>query len=51
MNLEELREKLLRDVYAGGLSGLGAMLLDENEIKKASDEELRRIARRYGYRV
>lgn len=51
MNTEELREKLLRDVYAGSFSGLGAMLLNEKEIKEASDEELRRIARKHGYRV
>ena len=51
MNIEELREKLLRDVYAGSFSGLDAVFLDENEIKKASDEELKSIARRYGYQI
>ena len=46
---EELRKKLLADVYAGAVSGLGAMLLDESRIKNADEEELERIAREYGY--
>lgn len=49
MNTEELRRQLLDEIYAGAMSGMGAMLLDEQEIKNASDEELRAIAKRYGY--
>lgn len=47
---EELRQKLLSDVYAGACSGLGAMLLDEDRIRQADSEELKEIARQYGYR-
>ena len=46
--VEALRQRLLEEVYAGGFSGLGAMLLDEAEIRAAGPEELERIARRYG---
>ena len=45
---EELRQKLLDEIYAGAASGLGAMLLDEDEIRRAGSEELEEIARRYG---
>ena len=47
---EELRQKLLREVYAGGIAGFGAMLLDESEIRHADKEELECIARRYGFK-
>lgn len=50
MDSEELREKLLSDVYAGACSGLGAMLLDEDRIRSADDEELQEIAEQYGIR-
>lgn len=50
MDSEELREKLLTDVYAGACSGLGAMLLDEDRIRSADDEELQEIADQYGIR-
>ena len=50
MDPEELREKLLTDVYAGACSGLGAMLLDEDRIRSADDEELQEIADQYGIR-
>ncbi len=46
---EELRKKLLADVYAGAATGLGAMLLDESRIKNADKEELKQIAKEYGY--
>ncbi len=46
---EELRKKLLADVYAGAVSGLGAMLLDEGRIKNADEEELKKIAKEHGY--
>lgn len=45
---EALRQALLREIYAGAFSGLGAMLLDEDEIRNADKEELEQIARRYG---
>jgi hypothetical protein len=50
MDSEELREKLLTDVYAGACSGLGAMLLDEDRIRKADEDELQEIADQYGIR-
>lgn len=46
---EELRKKLLNDVYAGSASGLGAMFLDESLIKNADSDELKKIAKEYGY--
>lgn len=46
---EQLREKLLDDVYAGSFSGAPAMILDESKIKNASHEELEKIAKQYGY--
>ncbi len=45
---ERLRQELLDEICAGAFSGMPAMLLDEDEIKKAGSEELQRIARRYG---
>lgn len=48
MDTEELRQKLLEEIYAGAVAGMPVMLLDEYEIRHAGDEELRRIARRYG---
>ena len=51
MDTEELRKKLLSDIYGGAFAGFGAMLLDESRIKNANDEELRKIAREYGYHV
>ena len=48
-NTEDLRQKLLDDVYAGAFSGgMPTMLLEEDEIRKADDEELDEIARRHG---
>ena len=47
---EALRQQLLDEVYAGAFSGLGAMLLDEEEIRQAGPEELEALARRYGFR-
>lgn len=46
---EELRSKLLLDVYAGTMAGMPAMLLDESRIKNADAEELKKIAKEYGY--
>ena len=47
---EDLREKLLSDVYGGAISGLGAMLLDEDRIRNADEEELEEIASQDGYK-
>lgn len=48
-NPDDLRQKLLDDVYAGAFSGgMPAMLLEEDEIRNADDEELEEIARRHG---
>ena len=49
-NTEELRQELLDEVYAGACSGLPAMLLDEDDIRRADGDELEHIARRYGLR-
>lgn len=49
-NTEALRRELLDEAYAGAFSGLGAMLLDADEIRNADPEELEEIARRYGRR-
>lgn len=50
MNTEELRRKLLEEIYAGAFAGMPAMLLDEDEIRNADEEELIEIAKRYGMR-
>ena len=46
---EELRKKLLADIYAGSISGMPAMFLDESRIQNADDEEIEKIAKEYGY--
>ena len=46
---ESLRKQLLDEACAGAFSGLGAMILDEEEIRNADPEELEEIARRYGW--
>lgn len=51
MDEEELRQQLLTEVCAGACSGLGAMILDEDRIRKADEEELKEIARQYGHTV
>lgn len=50
MDTEELREQLLTEVCAGAFSGLGAMILDEDRIRKADEEELKEIAAQYDIR-
>lgn len=45
---EDLRKELLEEAYAGAFSGLGAMILDADEIRRADGDELEEIARRYG---
>ena len=48
-NPNDLRQKLLDDVYAGAFSGgMPTMLLEEDEIRKADDKEPEEIARRHG---
>ena len=48
-NPDDLRQKILDDVYAGAFSGgMPAMLLEEDEFRKADEEELEEIARRHG---
>ena len=47
---ERLRRKLLDEIYAGAFAGgMPAMLSDESRIRNASAEELKEIARQYGY--
>ena len=46
---EDLRRKLLDDIYAGEVCGMGAMLLEEDEIREADDKELEEIAQRHGF--
>ena len=48
-DIETLRQQLLDEVYAGVFSGLDAMIVDADEIRRADADELERIARRYGY--
>lgn len=45
---ETLRQELLDEAYAGAVSGLGAMILDADEMRNADADELEEIARRYG---
>lgn len=45
---EDLRRNLLDGIYAGAACGMGAMLLEEDEIRQAGDEELEEIAKRHG---
>ena len=47
-NPDDLRQKLLDDVYAGTFAGMPAMLLEEDEIRNADDGELEEIAKRHG---
>lgn len=48
-NTEDLRRRLLDDVYAGAFAGgMPAMLLEEDEIRRADDEKLDEIAERHG---
>lgn len=49
METEELRKRLLEEIYAGAIAGMPAMLLDEDEIRKADSDELDQIAQRYGF--
>lgn len=46
---EELRSKLLSEVYAGAVAGMPAMILDESRVRNADADELEKIAKEYGY--
>ena len=48
MDTEDLKRKLLDELYAGAFAGMSAMILDENRIRNADREELEQIAREYG---
>lgn len=49
MEIEELRQKLLNEIYAGAFAGgFPAMLLDEEQILTADEEELLELTERYG---
>lgn len=45
---EDLRKELMDEAYAGAFSGMEAMLLDADEIRRADEKELEEIARQYG---
>jgi hypothetical protein len=49
MDIEELRRKLLAEVYAISLTGMPAVILDEDRIKRADADELLEIAKRFGF--
>lgn len=52
MTIEELRQKLIEDLEpAFFVGGFGGALVEIEEIKKASPEELIEIARRHGYQI
>jgi hypothetical protein len=48
MDVEKFRQYLLDEICAGAFSGLGAMILDADEVRRASPEQLVEIAQRYG---
>lgn len=49
MEIEELRQKLLDEIYAGAFAGgFSAMLLDEEKFLNANEKELLVLAERYG---
>lgn len=47
--MEELKKKLISDIYAGSIAGMPEMLMDESRIMNADEEELKKIAREFGY--
>ena len=54
MTIEDLRKKLIDDLDlepAFFVGGFGGAMLEMEEIKRASDDELIEIARRRGYTV
>ena len=52
MTVAELRELLIRDLEpAFFIGGFGGAMIEKEEIKRASDEEVIEIARKKGYNV
>ncbi len=52
MTVEELREMLIRDLEpAFFVGGFGGAMVEIEEIKRASDEEVIEIARKKGYQI
>ena len=52
MTIEDLRQKLINDLEpAFFVGGFGGAMLEIEEIKKATPEELIEIARRHGYQI
>ena len=47
--IEELKKKLISDIYAGSIAGMPEMLLVESRIMNADDEEIKKIAKEFGY--
>ena len=47
--LEERKKRLLTDIYAGVVAGMPEMLLEEEEIRTASEEEIDALEKRHGY--
>ena len=46
---EDLRRALLDDVYAGAFAGgTPAMLQEEDQIRKADDQDLEKLAQQHG---
>lgn len=49
MEIDELRQKLLNEIYAGAFAGgFPAMLLDKETVLNAGKEELLEHAKQYG---
>lgn len=49
MEIEELRQRMLNEIYAGAFAGgFPAMLLAEDKIRNAGEEELFDLAEQYG---
>ena len=48
IDIDRLRKDLADESYAGGVSGMPAMLVDAWDIERASGEEIVEIARRRG---
>ena len=48
METEELRRELLEDSCAGAFSGMPAMILDEDLIRKGDRAGLKKIAEEHG---
>ncbi len=49
VNVEELRKKLLDEIYASTLLGVSSMIIEDADILRASDREIIELAREYGF--